>query len=340
MENNDTAALNALIKEFRSRNITNMTEDEFRKSVHHVHMQYKDSFPTISDALEVLAVEEVVDIVLTFDRFSNNTKARPSIITTLNNVAATALAFAEKYMHRAHYRQLSQKLKRIWYGEILGYQLDEKKNYSVDSNGFRVYDQLYDSEDYIACFGCENTFGTGISSHNTWPFILSQKLQMRVDNCGDINASVDTVTRYIWQYLQYKTPSAIFIMFPDISRFEFFTEDDVICPILPGVSSGKVFFDNVCAKLTRKHNSLAKFYQNYALIKVLCENKNIPFFWYTESSALLTTPFDEYVIGPIANTYSDGYKLIDIINKENNRGVINMDIANLFYTLINEKNLS
>jgi len=288
-----------------------MTEEEFEETFNILQEQYKELLSSLDDVASVYSIEFITDRILSLyiDLNRNDGKIK-KVLKFFKNVKSNSLLqklypwfnkdfFLINFLCGSFCDDLFKNYPNIWYGKI-----PSKKDYS---------------ENYIACFG----------EDNEWAYELGKRLNKNVEIYGEEDSSVDTITRYIWQYLQYKKPDAIFIIFPDIKRVEFFNDDDKLVNLLPDKKNGNSEFDQNYNSLYTKANNLLKFLQNYLLIKITCKNKNIPFYWYTTSEDLLSTNFDKFSNNEIniENTYSDGEKLIDL------SPINNTKIVDIFYEI-------
>jgi hypothetical protein len=289
-------SLELLKKEFRKRHVHWMTDEDFEKSFYDLYECNKEKFSSLEDVFLTYNIDFIVDQVLStyVESHKNDTKTQKilKLIKKLrtNPIMAKLYPWFKKdiilthFMYGSFSNDLLKNYKNIWKGEI-----PSKKNYN---------------ENYIACFG----------SNTEWAYALGDKLQKNVETYGENNSSVDTIARYIWQYLQYKKPDAIFIMFPDIKRIEYINDDDEVVNLLPEKINININFNDEYKNLSTKANSLLKFLENYFLIKITCKNRNIPFYWYTTSEDLLSTNFDVFSSKndiDIKDTFFDGKKLID-----------------------------
>lgn len=100
----------------------------------------------------------------------------------------------------------------------LGWQ-DAVIEYSYNSHGFRCQD-FYHGPCAVA-LGCSFTEGIGLHLRQTWPHMLSSKLDFPVWNLGSGGASIDTVFRIMEHYIVRLNPQCIFILIPPESRLEF-----------------------------------------------------------------------------------------------------------------------
>jgi hypothetical protein len=339
-------------KEFKSRRINWISEDELIETLNEMHEERKESFPDIELLFETYPVSMVVDKALAVYLLKTN-KAEMAL-TLYDKIKSNKILkkikpwfkhgmLLQELVYQSFSKNIINKHGKLWRSFIYSY-VDKKykKNYNIDENGYRIHTQKFEGE-YFVCFGAEETFGLGLDEEKTWPHILSQKLKKPFKNFGDIKISVDTITRYIWQYLQYEKPSAIFIMFPDIRRIEYYHEfdstlkDSILLNLLPEEKDKIPFGFDVYESLTEKGRSLLNFLQSYILIKLLCENLKIPFYWYTSSKDLLETPFKSFINEAnyidINNTLFDNGKIKDLLIDYSNMEDSSEKIANLFYNL-------
>lgn len=63
--------------------------------------------------------------------------------------------------------------------------------------------------------GCSHTYGVGVDPHESWPALLQLK------NYGVSGISTDCIARVIPGIIDKETPSRIFILWPDWTRFEY-----------------------------------------------------------------------------------------------------------------------
>lgn len=90
--------------------------------------------------------------------------------------------------------------------------------YKTNKNGFR--DEHFSNEAGIACFGCSNTFGTGIHAHQTWPSQLSKLTGQKTWNLGTPALGLEPATLYATKWLNEDLPnlSGIAIFVPPMGR--------------------------------------------------------------------------------------------------------------------------
>jgi len=342
--------LDILLKELKSRNINWITDEEFINVLAETYKDYKSTYPNVDEILNHIPCDLIVDTALNvyLTKIENTQKAK-GIIKTFKEIQNNPIlkkikpwfkldVLLSNLIYNDFSNDINLKYENIWKDNIKS-KVDPtyKKNYIINEDGFRT---SYYNENYIACFGCEKTFGLNENDEDIWPVLLSNKLQMPCENYGDINVSTDTITRYIWQYLQYKTPKAVFILFPNIKRMEYFDDNNQILNLIPEMEFGSTSFQRSYDKISITPNSLFKFFQNYLMIKITCKNKNIPFYWYTTSEVLLEIPFKFFTFGvndiDLNNTYSDNNGLLNInLNNSLSNFEYNFKLVEMFSNLYN-----
>ena len=345
--------LDKIKNEILKRNIKWITDDECKKCAYSIHEKYKYVEDDFEKLLLHISIEEFVDMVLIEFCLNGDSRIGKNILKFFAKIQKNSILkkinpwFKYKFLFLNIVNNFFQDdfiktYKNIWSGFVISQvKSEKKKNYNINKSGFRGY-ELQPKASYISCFGCEKTFGVGLSENQTWPHILSLATNKFVYNYGDIDASIDTITRYIWQHLQEKTPDAIFVLFPDIKRMEYFDDDfDTmnVINLLPETDNISKQMHDSYKKLTNVHNCLLKFLKNFLFIKTLCFNKNIPFYWYTTSKDLLNVNFKEFTMNDndidINKTHANQRKLINIFTDE----VLdlsfddNKKIADMFYKL-------
>ena len=103
-------------------------------------------------------------------------------------------------------------------------------SYELNDYGYRSpeFEQCAD----VLTLGCSQTFGIGIQYiNNTWPAMLSKKLNLSYANLGKGGSSINSQIRRAYAYInKYGKPKNIFAIFPDFNRFEFPVVKDHLIP--------------------------------------------------------------------------------------------------------------
>lgn len=156
------------------------------------------------------------------DQFSQN-KTNPNYLANLwkNKIPPSSMP---------HYA--GQKVEWFW-----GWEKDrEKMNpeyigktviHTFDEDGYRIYpDYIPKSNKKIFCFGCSQTFGHSAMDHETWPYMLAQKLgYWNVKNYGIGAGSIEAIARTCYQVInslnKSEYPDLVYVLLPDPLRTEY-----------------------------------------------------------------------------------------------------------------------
>ena len=228
--------------------------------------------------------------------------------------------------------------------------------YKTNSNGFRVYNETQNiKNNTILCFGCSNTFGTGLPDNETWPYILNEKLgfdKYKCVNLGASGASSDTIARLIYSYFTNHTgvrkPKAIVCLFPDVFRMEYFSSNsEYITSLCPHGSkfADKTDFINY-HRFVNEEVAFFNFVKNFKFIETICALHKIELIWHTWSDFLLEFKAETLIKFLGSNgIYRDGY-LYNIPNPTRARDgshhgyEYQNELAKEFYIRIKSSNIS
>jgi hypothetical protein len=102
--------------------------------------------------------------------------------------------------------------------------------YELNEHGYRSPDFNKPAE--ILTLGCSQTFGIGIEKmENTWPAILSKKLNLTYANLAKSGNSISSQIRRAHAYInQFGKPKYIYAIFPDFDRLEFPVDQQLLMP--------------------------------------------------------------------------------------------------------------
>lgn len=152
--------------------------------------------------------------------------------------------------------------------------LDRTITYKFNSNGFRSAEFQEGSVVYL---GCSITFGIGLPLENTFPSLVSEKLELDCCNLAVSGSSNDTAFRLAEYWLCRIKPKMVILMSPDSSRIELVGKE--IINYRPSSSTGHMIYyqlwlmDNENARLNQLKNSLA--------IEQICNSLGIKFLMFT-----------------------------------------------------------
>lgn len=99
----------------------------------------------------------------------------------------------------------------------------KNKNYGDPFNTYRLNSLGFRGEEFkkvpLLVAGCSMTFGVGVPADGSWGDLLAKKLDLPYSNLSapgwSIQAIVDNILKYIWQYGK---PDTLAVIFPDYNR--------------------------------------------------------------------------------------------------------------------------
>jgi hypothetical protein len=121
-------------------------------------------------------------------------------------------------------------------------EAEKWKNMSIEYRrndlGFRTHDlkpMLGNSVD--VALGCSFTEGVGLPAELTWPHLIEQRTTRTLLNLGLGGGSTDTVARILTNICGLYDIKNVFILWPELARFELYFADHARSPILSLVPS-------------------------------------------------------------------------------------------------------
>lgn len=159
--------------------------------------------------------------------------------------------------------------------------------YRYNSHGFRS-NEFDQTPSYLA-LGCSFTEGIGLPLNQTWPSLLSEKISSNVWNLGVSGVGLDVCFRFLDYYLNELNILGVFVLLPNINRFELHTTRGMIW-VNPHWESNDAN-ELLIKKLwySHDHNSYYNRRKNVLAMERLCQVKGIKFFT-RECSDLETNP--------------------------------------------------
>lgn len=189
------------------------------------------------------------------------------------------------------------------------WNLDERKNktyttsgsdntheniYTYNSLGFRGDEFPFkDNKPVLMTVGCSHTEGVGVNDNETFSYHLSKLLNYNHINFGFTGRSNDYICRTILTYTDLIKPTFIFVLYTDVHRMEYYTED---CGIEPYQHRSWGWFSvneiqyNAMFNLSNKHNDFINWYKNHLLITYYLKSKGIRWMW---GSTFLQTDYTD-----------------------------------------------
>lgn len=162
--------------------------------------------------------------------------------------------------------------------------------YEINEYGYRTSKETNDflNENLVACFGCSNTFGSGLPWSEMWSTRLNDKLGSSwcVKNYGVCGASMDTISRLIYNYTISHKPKIICCFFPEIFRMELFSNDKIsnFTPVYGKHQSKKIYENYI--NIINEDFGVYMFVKNFKFIETICKLHDIKLYWSTWSKTI------------------------------------------------------
>lgn len=179
----------------------------------------------------------------------------------------------------AHWKESKKRRQLIDFG----YEDPKSITYIIDHNGFRNPIDLI-APPYILALGCSFTFGTGLRFEETWPYLLSKKMNIAVYNAGMAGTSTDCIYRIARTFIPENKPTHVFHFITDIDRREIisdFVNDGQPCN-LTGDDWYKTEYgtniDSYCKIEISDYSSMLNREKNCLAIKQLCHDNNASYY--------------------------------------------------------------
>jgi len=167
---------------------------------------------------------------------------------------------------------LYQKNLQDQYDSLKKYNwIDANITYKFNSYGFRSDE--FSSEPNIVFLGCSHTVGIGLPLESTWPYLISNQLQLKRFNLGIGASSNDTAFRLALTWISKLKPKLVIFLSTDEYRLELHTEN-TIADIGPWSNNQGHFYKEW---VTNCNNSKLNYLKNKLAVQQICMDNNIKF---------------------------------------------------------------
>lgn len=235
--------------------------------------------------------------------------------------------------------------------------------YHLDKFDFRISNKecRLDNKEVVACFGCSQTLGVGLPWEETWPFILNNLFEDKlcVKNYGSDGASINKITRLIYNYIKNYSPKAILCLLPDIFRKEFiktklslsiqleqYINDKNLIDILNNKKLNSDELDFISLnRFSDINNSVYNFLKDLKFLELISQTYNLPILIFSWDPFLIESFYKKKIYSKlicIPNKTEYEY-LIDYTNSEKARDNVHLGFksnklfSNIFYRSLVEK---
>ena len=191
---------------------------------------------------------------------------------------------AENFEISSHMFNLHKRVNKM--NRVSGSDKTGANVYTYNELGFRG-DSISKEGFKVMSIGCSFTEGVGVNDKETWPHLFSRLISNGVNfNFGTSGRSNDYVSRCLISYFDTIKPDLVLIMYPHMSRREFYTENGGIEPYMPAVAwsymletdDGKNVQKNLF-EIQNDNEDYINWYKNHLLIKYFLEHKKCNWLW-------------------------------------------------------------
>jgi hypothetical protein len=119
------------------------------------------------------------------------------------------VTYDENYLHKKHLLE-----KGGWIDREIEYKFNQ---YGFRCDGF----SKYHNRNPILFLGCSHTVGVGLPIEQTFPYILSKKLNLHYYNLGVSGSSNKTMFRLAHAWIPKLKPCKVIVLYNDVGRTEF-----------------------------------------------------------------------------------------------------------------------
>ena len=154
--------------------------------------------------------------------------------------------------------------------------------YKFNSGGFRTDE--FDQSKRIIILGSSPTVGVGLHQYQTWPELLSKKLNIPVWNLATGTGCLDTMYRVLKHYLPQLNATMVIELGGEKDGFEIYSKDN-----WQTISSPDASVDSVGADIKGTINAWYTYQENYQLnqekntnaMRWICEKSKIPYYKFS-----------------------------------------------------------
>lgn len=166
-----------------------------------------------------------------------------------------------------------------------GWTASRPIEYNINSQGFRGK-EFDNSVANIVTLGCSFTIGTGLREHETWPYLLGNKLGLHVHNIAQGGWSTDTLFRMAHYWIPQLAPDLVIMLAPTATRLELKKNEHEYLNI---TSHDNITRDNYLQNwFSNQQNYKLNQLKNTLAIEMICKQLNIKFICYSANVEMPT----------------------------------------------------
>jgi hypothetical protein len=236
-------------------------------------------------------------------------------------LAGQTLKFVAADNKNQYLKNLKTNRKKLQEGNWVDCELEYKYNHY----GFRS--EEFDSNIKprpILFFGCSHTVGIGLHVKQTFPYIISQRLNLHYYNLGVAGGANNTIFRLAHTWIPRLCPSKVVTLYTYNERTEFaLGEDNKIkkyIPNYPDTLPGKRYNDWYESWATHPHNGKIQRVMVSNALQNICKKQDVELFEFDIDEQLFRDTIIDYArdlvhFGPKTHTIWADIMLKEILNK-------------------------
>jgi hypothetical protein len=149
--------------------------------------------------------------------------------------------------------------------------VDSTFTYKFNSHGFRC--EEFTKDPGVMFLGCSHTCGIGIPIENTWAYLVSQQLNLKMINLGIGGSGSDTAFRLANHYISQLKPKIVIYLQSHQARFSLVTKNKVheFAPIFFPEEFKKFYFEWI----SYNENIILHELKHNLAIEMLCNRHGI-----------------------------------------------------------------
>jgi len=161
--------------------------------------------------------------------------------------------------------------------------------YCRNAQGFRTHDLLALMGQAVdVALGCSFTEGVAVPETARWPSIIERQCHRPLLNFGIGGASTDTVARILTNITDLYEIQSVFILWPELSRFEQYGPETSARPII-SVTPQRAQIEH--AWNMDHHASWQRYYRNRHIVQLLAQHHGFQIYEMLLDLAIKTIPF-------------------------------------------------
>lgn len=168
---------------------------------------------------------------------------------------------------------------------LLGFLEPNCITYVFNHQGFRCDE--FDDRPAGMALGCSFTEGVGIPLDDTWPAVLSGLVGQHIWNLGIGGGAMDTCFRMLDHYIDVLNPKFVVLCQPPAHRFEYVNRYNDARVLIANHLDTEIYKTFGEEWMANDINTETNRRKNLLAMRLLCMEKNIPFFEFDSQVDLI-----------------------------------------------------